>query len=243
MLEIRGLHKRFGGLTVIANLDLSVAAGELRCIIGPNGAGKTTLFNLISGKLRPDKGKILFEGKNICGYSVNRIARMGIGRKFQSPTVFDELSVWDNLAVAGNGHSPNARLFTTSLSSALLGRTEEILETVKLARHRDRSAGALSHGEKQWLEIGMIMLNEPRLVLLDEPTAGMTLMETAQTADLVRKVFRNCTAIIIEHDISFVRRLDSAVTVLHRGGVMREGRFREVAADPLVRSVYLGEEA
>jgi urea transport system ATP-binding protein len=243
VLEVKNLYKRFGGLTVISDLNLSVAEGELRCIIGPNGAGKTTLFNLISGRLRPDRGRILFEGTDISGDSVHKIARMGIGRKFQSPAVFDQLSVWDNLAVAGHGHSSNLNLFTTRASPALYQRTEEILQATRLERHRDWMAGTLSHGEKQWLEIGMMMLNDPRLGLLDEPTAGMTLAETAQTAELIRQVFRGRTAIIIEHDISFVRRLDTTVSVLHRGSVMREGRFRDIAADPVVRSVYLGEEA
>jgi len=243
MLDIRNLNKKFGGLAIFSDLNLQVGKGELRCIIGPNGAGKTTLFNLITGRLRSDSGEIRFEDRDICRLPVNEIARLGIGRKFQAPSVFEEMTVWNNLMVAGTGHRRAHRLFSTRTDAGLAARAERVLESVRLTARRDDLAGSLSHGQKQWLEIGIVMLNDPRLVLLDEPTAGMTVSETAETADLIQEVFRDRTAIIIEHDISFVRRLDSRVTVLNRGGVMKEGSFDEIAADAAVRKVYLGEEA
>jgi len=243
MLDIRNLNKKFGGLAIFSDLNLQVGKGELRCIIGPNGAGKTTLFNLITGRLRSDSGEIRFEDRDICRLPVNEIARLGIGRKFQAPSVFEEMTVWNNLMVAGTGHRRAHRLFSTRTDAGLAARAERVLESVRLTARRDDLAGSLSHGQKQWLEIGIVMLNDPRLVLLDEPTAGMTVSETAETADLIQEVFKDRTAIIIEHDISFVRRLDSRVTVLNRGGVMKEGSFDEIAADAAVRKVYLGEEA
>jgi urea ABC transporter ATP-binding protein UrtD len=242
MLDIRNLNKRFGGLAIFSDLNLAVGKGELRCIIGPNGAGKTTLFNLITGRLRSDSGEIRFENRDICRVPVHEITRLGIGRKFQAPSVFEEMTVWDNLIVAGTGHRQALRLFTTRLDPDLAARAERVLESVRLAARRNDLAGSLSHGQKQWLEIGIVMLNDPRLVLLDEPTAGMTVAETAETADLIQQVFKDRTAIIIEHDISFVRRLQGRVTVLNRGGVMKEGSFEEIAADAAVRKVYLGEE-
>jgi urea transport system ATP-binding protein len=243
MLDIRKLSKKFGGLAIFSDLDLTVGKGELRCIIGPNGAGKTTLFNLITGRLRSDSGEIRFEDRNICRLPVHEITRLGIGRKFQAPSVFEEMTVWDNLLVAGTGHRRARRLFTTRTDPDLASRAERVLDSVRLASRRRDLAGSLSHGQKQWLEIGIVMLNDPRLVLLDEPTAGMTVAETAETADLIQEVFKDRTAIIIEHDIGFVRRLDSRVTVLNRGGVMKEGSFDEIAADAAVRKAYLGEEA
>ncbi|MEO3427477.1 ATP-binding cassette domain-containing protein [Pelagibius sp. CAU 1746] len=243
MLDIKGLRKSFGGLSIFTNLDLKVEAQELRCIIGPNGTGKTTLFNLITGQLKPDGGVIAFQGRDIGRLRVDEINRLGIGRKFQSPTVFEEMNVWDNLIVAGTGHWAPGRLFSSRVNSALEDRAEDVLRSIRLAGQRQLPASKLSHGQKQWLEIGMVMLNDPRLVLLDEPTAGMTLSETAETADIILDVFRDRTAVVIEHDIAFVRRLDTQVTVLYRGEVLREGKFEEIAADEAVRRVYLGEDA
>jgi urea ABC transporter ATP-binding protein UrtD len=243
VLQLSGIHKRFGGVFVIAGLDLAVAEGEHCCIIGPNGAGKTTLFNLVTGRLAPDAGSIALAGRDITGLPVHEITRLGVGRKFQAPAVFDALSVRDNLLVAGTGHRPRRRLFSRRPDAALAARAEEVLDRIRLARRGDEPAGDLSHGQKQWLEIGMVMLSDPRLVLLDEPTAGMTAAETAETADLIARVFAGRTAVIIEHDVSFVRRLDTRVVVLHRGTVMRDGSFSAIAADEAVRRVYLGEEA
>jgi len=242
MLEIKSLNKKFGGLAIFSDLNLKVGKGELRCIIGPNGAGKTTLFNLITGRLRSDSGEIRFEDRDIGRMPVHEITRLGIGRKFQTPTVFEEMTVWDNLIVAGTGHRRALHLFKTRRDAGLVARAERVLESVRLASRRGELASSLPHGQKQWLEIGIVMLNDPRLVLLDEPTAGMTVAETAETADLIQQVFKDRTAIIIEHDISFVRRLNGRVTVLNRGGVMKEGGFDEIAADAAVRMAYLGEE-
>ena len=242
MLDIKNLHKSFGGLKVFKGLDLQVGAGELRSIIGPNGTGKTTLFNLISGRLRPDSGQIIFKGQDISRRNVHQISRLGIGRKFQTPSVFEEMTVWDNLMVAGTAHQKTGTLFTRQRNSVRETRALEILQRINLTDQRHRLAGDLSHGQKQWLEIGVVILNEPEMILLDEPTAGMTAAETAATADLILNTFRDQTTVIIEHDVSFVRRLACPITVLYDGRVMREGSFADIAADVAVRRVYLGEE-
>ncbi len=243
MLRIEGLTKSFGGLKVFDGLDLAVAPGELRCIIGPNGTGKTTLFNLISGRLKPDGGRILLRGQEVGGKAVHRISRLGVGRKFQAPSIFEEMTVLDSLLAGGTGRSGVRALLFSRERRRQTERAEEILDVLQLREERGRRAGDLSHGQKQWLEIGVVMLNDPDLILLDEPTAGMTLAETARTADLLKSAFKGKTTVVIEHDIAFVRRLRSTVTVLYRGTVMRQGSFEEIAADEAVRRVYLGEEA
>ncbi len=241
MLRIENLHKKFGGLTVMDGLDLNVSAGEIRCIIGPNGTGKTTLFNLITGRLKPDSGSIKIGGRDIGFMRVHEIAQLGVSRKFQSPTIFGDLSVEDNLIIAANGRRSVADLIRSRRHGATQ-RVEDILDRLDFRQYRDSRSGDLSHGQRQWLEIGMVLLNEPDLILLDEPTAGMTLTETARTADLIREVLHGRTTLVIEHDIAFVRRLASPVTVLFRGKVMCEGSFDEVAADEQVQRVYLGED-
>lgn len=240
MLKIEGLRKKFGGLTVMDGLDLDVGTGEIRCIIGPNGTGKTTLFNLITGRLKPDAGSIIIGGRSIRGMRVHEIAQLGVSRKFQSPTIFGDLSVKDNLIIAANGRR-NVLDLLRSRRYGALDRIEDVLDRLDLRQYRATRSGDLSHGQRQWLEIGMVLLNEPSLILLDEPTAGMTLTETARTADLIREVLHGRTTLVIEHDIAFVRRLSSPVTVLFRGKVMCEGSFEEIAADEQVRRVYLGE--
>ena len=242
MLKIERLTKSFGGLRVFDGLDLEVGDGELRCIIGPNGTGKTTLFNMITGAIKPDGGRILLRGQEIGGKQVHRISRLGVGRKFQAPSIFEDLTVMENLLTGAAGHERVAGLIWSRGRRRHLERAEEVLQVLQLGERRNDRAGDLSHGEKQWLEIGVVMLNDPDLILLDEPTAGMTLAETARTADLLKTAFRGKTTIVIEHDIAFVRRLRSTVTVLYRGTVMRQGSFEEIANDPAVRSVYLGEE-
>ena len=242
MLRIVDLHKGFGGLTVISHLDLQVMEGEMRCVIGPNGAGKTTLFNLITGRLKPDRGRIEFDQREITGLKVHEICQLGIGLKFQIPSVFKEMTVLDNLMTGGTGSVTPFRLLRGERPDALEDRVESVLADIELVDQRDICAGDLSHGQQQWLEIGIVMLNNPKLILLDEPTAGMTLAETARTADLIRNVFAGKTVIIIEHDIAFVRSLDARVTVLHRGQVLLEGSFDEIAADEGVQRIYLGEE-
>lgn len=223
----------------INNLSLSVDEGELRCIIGPNGAGKTTLFGLISGYLQPDKGQILFRGEVLNGLSVDQISRRGIGRKFQSPTVFGELTVLENLQVAIHGKSSLRHLIFTPNSQASL-MVEEILGLIELTEKRHLPAQALSHGEKQWLEIGMVLATRPRLLLLDEPTAGMTPAETHKTAQLIRRISRQITTVVIEHDLKFIREIGQIVTVLHYGAILAQGPIDEIAQNQQVRQAYLG---
>lgn len=241
MLQIEALHKRFGGLTVTGSLDLHVNMGELRCIIGPNGTGKTTLFNLITGRDKPDSGRILIRGRNVVGRRVYEIARMGVSRKFQSPSVFENLTVRENLLVAATGHNSIIDLLRNRRGAAAAS-IDDMLARLDLTASSGRPARDLSHGQKQWLEIGMVLLTEPDVVLLDEPTAGMTLAETAKTANLIRSVLQGRTTIVIEHDIAFIRELGARITVLYRGKVMCEGSFDEIAADQEVRRVYLGEQ-
>jgi urea transport system ATP-binding protein len=239
ILKIQGLVKRFGGLTAINDLSLDIKQGELRCIIGPNGAGKTTLFNLISGRIRPDDGQIIFNGQPIQNLEVQEISRLGIGRKFQSPTIFGNLSVLANLEVAARGRSSFKGLIFPDLNGATV-MIEETLETIELLEKRDWPAHLLSHGEKQWLEIGMVLVSRPALLLLDEPTAGMTPAETHKTAQLIRQVSRQVTTVVIEHDLKFIREIARIVSVLHYGAVLAEGPIDDIAENPAVRQAYLG---
>jgi urea ABC transporter ATP-binding protein UrtD len=234
LLRTEGLTKRFRGLVANSDVSFGLAAGELRCIIGPNGAGKTTFISMISGHLAPTSGRILFRGEDITGLPVHARARIGIGRKFQTPTVFDNLSVYENveLAVLATRVPPRGRR----------DRIMETLDLVRLADSADRTVGALAHGQRQWLEIGILLGRETQLLLLDEPTAGMTAEETHSTGELVQRLVKefNLSAIILEHDINFIRDLKAPVTVLHLGRVLVEGSFAEIERDEQVRSVYLG---
>lgn len=223
----------------IDDLSLTVERGELRCVIGPNGAGKTTLFNLISGHIRPDKGRILFDGELLNGMTVSQISRKGVGRKFQSPSVFEDLTVEENLMVAACGNFSLGRL-ARSRGDEVNPVVEEALGVIALAEKRDWPAGVLSHGEKQWLEIGMVLTGRPKLLLLDEPTAGMTPQETRKTAQLIRRISRHATTVVIEHDLKFIREIANVVTVLHHGSVLAEGPIDQIAKDPRVREAYLG---
>ena len=245
ILEIRNLRKRFGGLQVIDDLSLTIRRGELRCIIGPNGAGKSTLFNLISGAIKPDAGCIVFDGEDITGRPVSEIAARGIVRKFQVTSVFDTLSVEHNLIVAITPRQPRTRLLferSRVTGPERLEEVERVLQTIGLADRRRELAGNLSHGERQWLEIGMVLLAQPRLVLLDEPTAGMTSAETDRTAELVREIARTNTVVVIDHDMQFVHDIAQTITVLHQGRVLREGTLEEIENDASVRDVYLGRQ-
>lgn len=239
ILEIQGLVKRFGGLTAINNLSLDIEQDELRCIIGPNGAGKTTLFNLISGRLKPDEGQIIFNGQPIHHLEVQEISRLGIGRKFQSPAVFGNLSVQGNLEVAARGRSSFKQLIFPGPNGAA-AMIEQMLETIELEEKRTWPAHLLSHGEKQWLEIGMVLASRPALLLLDEPTAGMTPAETHKTAQLIRQVSRQVTTVVIEHDLKFIREIGRIVSVLHYGSVLAEGPIGEISENAAVRQAYLG---
>jgi urea transport system ATP-binding protein len=242
LLDLRKLVRRFGGFTVINNVSLSIKKGEMRCIIGPNGAGKTTLFNLITGELKPNSGKVVFQEQEITRLSSEKICRIGITRKFQTPTLFSNLKVIENIIIASYGKHKMTELLFKKVNPEDIERTLTILETIKLSEKKDVLASDLSHGEKQWLEIGMLLRNDPKLLLLDEPTAGMTRQETLETATLIKNISKNLTAIVIEHDMKFLKEIGDNVTVLHNGEILAEGTFDEIEQNEIVRNVYLGRE-
>lgn len=241
LLYLDGVNVSFGGFRALNNLSLWLARGEMRAIIGPNGAGKTTMMDVITGKTRPDSGVVLFAGNiDLSRLDEPAIARLGIGRKFQRPSVFESLSVEDNLLLALAGDRGPLGGLRARENPAGRARIAEILDLIRLGELRDRKAGSLSHGQKQWLEIGMLLAQDPELLLLDEPVAGMTDAETEETVRLLRDINRSKTVIVVEHDMSFVRALGVKVTVLHEGTVLTEGDIDAVSADPRVIDVYLG---
>jgi urea transport system ATP-binding protein len=242
MLYLDGISVSFDGFKALNELSFVIEPGEMRAIIGPNGAGKTTMMDVITGKTRPDNGEVFFEqgSYDLSKLDETEIAELGIGRKFQKPTVFDMHTVEDNLLLAlKNDRSVRATLLWED-SSAQQGRIDQILETIRLGNVRSRVAGSLSHGQKQWLEIGMLLAQEPKLLLVDEPVAGMTDAETMQTAELLKEINRHKTVIVVEHDMAFVRELGVKVTCLHEGSVLAEGSIDQVSADDRVVEVYLG---
>ncbi|MBX5453063.1 MAG: ATP-binding cassette domain-containing protein [Acidobacteriia bacterium] len=236
LLRTEGLSKRFRGLVANDAIDFTLQEGEVRCVIGPNGAGKTTFISMVSGHLSPSSGRIVFRGRDVTHTSVPARAQMGIARKFQTPSVFDRLSVYANLELASFGKPASA--------AERERRIAEALELTRLVELRALPASALSHGQRQWLEVGMLLANRAELLLLDEPTAGMTAEETRATGELIRTLAdtHRLSVIIIEHDIAFIRELKAPVTVLHLGRVLMTGPFEAVAQDERVRSVYLGKE-
>src|SRR5450432_4795632 len=241
LLYLDGVHVSFDGFHAINNLSLTLAPGEMRAIIGPNGAGKTTMMDVITGKTRPDEGDVYFDGRhNLLELDEAEIAQLGVGRKFQKPTVFENHTVSDNILLATK--APR-EVFATLFGGARAREQEtidRILETTRLTDHRDRQGGALSHGQKQWLEIGMLLAQDPKLLLVDEPVAGMTDAETAVTAELLREIARDHSVVVVEHDMAFVRELGVKVTCLHEGSVLAEGTLDQVSADERVIEVYLG---
>jgi urea transport system ATP-binding protein len=241
MLYLDGVHVSFDGFHAINNLSLTIAPGEMRAIIGPNGAGKTTMMDIITGKTRPDEGDVLFDGVNdLTRLDEAEIASLGIGRKFQKPTVFESQTVDDNLRLALKAdHRVRGTLFWREAASER-ARIDRVLETIRLTEARDRLAGTLSHGQKQWLEIGMLLAQDPKLLLVDEPVAGMTDVETHQTAELLKEINRDKTVVVVEHDMTFVRALGVRVTCLHEGSVLAEGSIDQVSANERVIEVYLG---
>jgi urea transport system ATP-binding protein len=241
ILYLDGVTVSFDGFKALNELSLIVAPGELRTIIGPNGAGKTTMMDVITGKTRPDKGKVLFKGTHdLTKLDEALIANMGIGRKFQKPTVFDHHSVFENLELALKGDRGLWSSLTFALNATTRARIDEVLDITGLSHRAKEKAGALSHGQRQWLEIGMLLMQDPELMLVDEPVAGMTDQETEQTAALLRRIAGKRSVVVVEHDMEFVRALATKVTVLHEGSVLAEGSIDHVQNDPRVIEVYLG---
>lgn len=238
LLEIRGLEVNFDGFRAIQGLDLNVTEGELRFLIGPNGAGKTTLIDAITRLVKPTGGTIRFAEKDLLTLSEFDVVRLGIGRTFQKATVFLDLTVIENLDLAYTFRKPIRTMFKRRKGVA--DEIAEALETVGLASQGHRPAGALSHGQKQWLEIGMLLVQDPKLLLLDEPVAGMSKSERTRTGELLQLIAKTRTLMVIEHDMDFVRRYASKVTVMHEGKLLCEGPVAEVQANPLVQEVYLG---
>ncbi|SDL40609.1 urea ABC transporter ATP-binding protein UrtD [Paracoccus chinensis] len=242
LLEVSGVTKSFDGFRAINDLSFNIGTAELRAVIGPNGAGKTTFMDIVTGKTRPDRGQVLWgeRSQSLLKLSEAQIARAGIGRKFQRPTVFEDQSVADNLTMALKAPRGPFAVLRWKPSRASVARVAELAGEVGLADRLTRKAGELSHGQKQWLEIGMLLAQEPRLLLVDEPAAGMTLAEREQTTTLLRRLAETRAVVVVEHDMDFVRRLNCKVTVLHQGSVLAEGSLDHVSANPDVIDVYLG---
>jgi len=241
ILYLDGVSVSFDGFKALNSLSFYAKAGELRAIIGPNGAGKTTMMDVVTGKTRPDEGAVVYKDSiDLTRMDEAHIANLGIGRKFQKPTVFESHTVDHNLelALAGDRNPLTALFFKPD--RAARDRIDEVLETISLTEQRHRLAGELSHGQKQWLEIGMLLMQSPELLLVDEPAAGMTDAETEQTAVLLKDIAKDHSVVVVEHDMEFVRSLDTRVTVLHEGSVLAEGSLDTVQNDERVIEVYLG---
>jgi len=234
ILETRGLERRFGGVRAVAGVDFKLERGELRCLIGPNGAGKSTFFKMLTGQIRPTAGQILFEGREIAGAEAHEVGRLGIGIKNQVPDVFDGLSVGENVWLAARLGHPKQR--ANAAASAVLDR-------LKLSAIAGRPVAELAHGQRQWVEIAMVVVREPKIILLDEPSAGMSAEETSRTARLIREVNQTATIVVVEHDMLFIREIAKKVTVFHHGRIVREAAVEEIMRDPLVRDIYLGKQA
>ena len=231
VLETQCLEKWFGGVRAVAGVDFTLRRGELRCLIGPNGAGKSTFFKLITGQLRASGGRIVFDGEDITGQSPHAIGRLGIGIKNQVPSVFDGLSVSENLWLAGRrGHS--------SADARIVVR--EVIDRLGLADVAGQTVGTLAHGVRQWVDVGMVMAQRPKLMLLDEPTAGMAAKEIERTVELIRIINSDASVVVVEHDMEFIRKLNARVTVFHQGRILVEDVMENVQRDPRVRDVYLG---
>lgn len=242
LLEVSGVSVTFDGFRAINNLSFSIGAQELRAIIGPNGAGKTTFMDIVTGKTRPDTGSVTFGERSVSLLSLSeaQIARAGVGRKFQRPTVFEDQSVAENLTMALKAHRAPWRVLFWTEGPKDRANVEALAEEVGLSEHLARKAGELSHGQKQWLEIGMLLAQEPRLLLVDEPAAGMTLAEREHTTNLLVEMAKTRAVVVVEHDMDFVRRLNCKVTVLHEGAVLAEGSLDHVTKNQQVIEVYLG---
>ena len=234
ILQTEGLRKRFGGVAAVDGVDFTLAETELRCVIGPNGAGKSTFFKMLSGQLRPTAGRILFRGADITVEERYRIARRGVAIKTQVPSVFDGLTVRENVRLSAARRRDSA---------GAAGVVDEVLLRVGLRDHAHRRVGELAHGQRQWVEIGMLVAADPVLMLLDEPTAGMTKDEVIRTAEMIRGLSKQRAVVVVEHDMQFVRMIDANVTVFHQGRILAEGTTDTILKDPQVRNVYLGKRA
>ena len=244
ILYLEDVSVSFDGFKAINNLNLTIDDGELRCIIGPNGAGKTTMMDIITGKTRPDTGSVWFGSRhNLLTKSEPDIASLGVGRKFQKPTVFEALTVFENLELAMAADKRVFPTLTAQMKPEYRDRIDEVLALIGLKELRQVFAGILSHGQKQWLEIGMLLMQKPRLLLVDEPVAGMTEQEMERTAELLTSLAGKQSVVVVEHDMGFVRSIARKVTVLHQGSVLAEGSMDQVSSHPDVIKVYLGEEA
>lgn len=241
ILELNDVSVDFDGFFALTDLSISLDHGELRSIIGPNGAGKTTFLDVITGKVRPTKGAVRLRGSSIIGLSEQGISRLGVGRKFQTPRVFEKLTVSRNLELAASPNKMPFSLMFGKLSNTIKDEVHRLMEYVGLAPFAKVDAGSLSHGQKQWLAISMLVAQSPDIILLDEPVAGLTDEETNRTAELIKSLAGEHTVVVIEHDMEFIRDLGAPVTVLHQGQLLTEGTLEEVKADPKVIEVYLGQ--
>ena len=243
-LELHEVSVSFSGFLAVDQVSLTVAEGDTRVVIGPNGAGKTTIIDMITGKTPPTSGRISLAGEDITGLSPHEIAgQYGVGRKFQGPNLFDYLTVYENVEVALAGHSSVLNTFLYRKNRAIADEIKTILEQINLYGKKDVISTSLSHGERQWLEMGMVIAQKPRLITLDEPTAGMTADETYKTGEMIKTMMKDKTVIVVEHDIDFVEQIAETVTVLHQGRVLAEGNFAEVKRNPKVIQVYLKDDA
>jgi len=233
LIETRNLSKHFGGVQAVRDIDFSLAEGELRCLIGPNGAGKSTFFKLLTGQIKPTSGSVLFRGTDITGLQAHEIARLGIGIKTQVPSVFNGLSVRENLWIAAARHK-KGKAITQAVGAKV--------ERLSLGRFIDKLVGQLAHGQRQWVELGLVLCGDPGLILLDEPAAGMTEEERARTAELIREINLEHPMIVVEHDMSFIRMIARRITMFDRGSILMEGDVAQVFGNQAVRDVYLGKQ-
>ena len=234
LLQTIDLGVNFGGVRAVRNVDFTLDEGELRCLIGPNGAGKSTFFKMLTGQLAPSHGRVLFRGQDISDAYAHEIARLGIGIKTQVPSVFDGLSVRENIWLSAS------RLHARAKATAL---ADEMLERIGLTSVADRLVGQLAHGQRQWVELGLVLSTDPELILLDEPAAGMTHEEVQRTAELVREINRSKALIVVEHDMQFIRMIARKVTVFNQGNILVEDQVENIMRNPLVRDIYLGKQA
>ena len=241
ILEVQGLTTAVSGYTILDNLDFSIEKNELRVVLGPNGAGKTTLIDMITGKFKPKSGKIIFNGENITRMAPDKIFVKGISRKFQVPNLYETLSVYDNIMVSLKGRRKVAKSLFGKVTKKHNERIWEILDFIMLANRAEHSVDTLGHGQRQWLELGMLVASEPKLLLLDEPTTGMTEDGKEKTAELIQKIAQNHTVMFVEHDMDIVRKIAKKVTVLAQGQILAEGPLSEVVKNEEVKAVYLGK--